>query len=282
MNKLILLIISIGILFVACENNDENAELPIARVYDRYLYYSDINSAIPPGILAEDSLKLVKNIIDDWVKKQLMLKKAELNLTEEDTKDIDKQIQDYRTSLMIFKYNQQLVQQKLDTVISEEEIEKYYNQYSGNFVLNKDIVKLLFIKLPIQSPDVIQVKTWYRSTSDENMARLEDYCYQYAVKYDNFNNSWVNFLDILKELPVEVEDVERFLKYRKYIETEDSSFIYLVRIDEYKLKSETQPLEVAKPKIKSILLNKRKFAFIEDLENRIYNDALNHNDFTIY
>ena len=175
-----------------------------------------------------------------------------------------------------------MIQQKLDTNITEQEIEDYYNQYSGNFVLNHNIVKVLYIKLYKDAPEIDKVKRWYKSDNSEDMSRLEDYCYQYATKFDNFNDDWIPFNNILLEVPISVDDQERFLRYNKYIETEDDLFYYLVRINEYSLKSTIQPLEYAKLKIKNIILNKRKFTFINELENNVYKEALNHNEFIIY
>jgi len=133
-----------------------------------------------------------------------------------------------------------------------------------------------------EAPEIDKVKRWYKSNNEENLSRLEDYCYQYATKFDDFNNDWIPFNNLLLELPINIDDQERYLRYNKYVETEDPLYYYFVKINEHSLKSTIQPLEYAKLKIKSIILNKRKFTFIEELENTVYNDALNHNEFIIY
>ncbi len=273
----------IGLVFiVACKPvlNDEQ-KVPIAKVHDKYLYKSDIENLFTNNLSKDDSVVIVRNYINDWVKRQLLLEKAELNLSI-DNKEIERQIEDYRSSLLIFKYKQELINQKLDTIVTDQEVEEYYNEYSGNFILNHNIVKVLYLKISKEAPEIEKVRWWYKSNSEENKTRLEDYCYQYATKFDNFNDEWLPFNNLLKELPTNIEDQERFLRYQKYIETEDDLFHYFVKINEYKLKSTIQPLEYAKEKIKSIILNKRKFTFIEELENSVYNDALNHNQFVIY
>lgn len=270
------------IIFIfSCTNKTVIEQKPLAKVHDKFLYESDIKSLFNSNISKEDSIVIARNYINDWIKKQLLVQKAELNLTEE-SKDIEKQIEDYRSSLLIFKYKQELLKQKLDTAITNQEIENYYNEYSGNFILNYNIVKALFIKISKESPEIEKVKAWYKSNDSENLSRLEDYCYQYATKFDDFDNNWIPFNNLLIELPTNIDDQERFLKYNKYIETEDDLFYYLLKINEYSLKSSVQPLEYAHSKIKSILINKRKFTFLEELENSIYNDALNHNEFIIY
>ena len=276
-------LVIIGLLFIAaCKPvPKEDQKEPLAKVYDKYLYKSDVKSLFTNNMSKDDSIVIVRNYINDWIKKQLLLNKAELNLSEE-IKDIEKEIEDYRSSLLIFKYKQELIKQKLDTLVTDEEIEEYYNEYSGNFVLNHNIVKVLYLKISKEAPEIEKVRWWYKSNSAENKSRLEDYCYQYATKFDNFNDEWIPFNNILMEVPIKIDDQERFLRVQRYIETEDDLFHYFVKINEYSLKSTVQPLEYAKLKIKSIILNKRKFTFLEELENTVYNDALNHNEFIIY
>ncbi|MCB2195093.1 MAG: peptidyl-prolyl cis-trans isomerase [Bacteroidetes bacterium] len=284
MNRLntILIVVTAILLTVACkEKNTGPEDVILAQVHNKQLYQSDLEGLFNPNVTNEDSIIIAKNYINDWIKKQLMLAKAEMYLSDE-SKDIEKQIEDYRSSLLIFKYKQELINQKLDTVITDEEIEAYYNEYSANFILNHNIVKALFLKVSKEAPEIEKVRWWYKSSSPENKSRLEDYCYQYATKFDNFDDKWIPFNNILLETPISTEDQERFLKYNKYIETEDDLFYYFVKINDYKLKSSVQPLEYAHLKIKSILLNKRKLSFIDELENTVYNEALNHNEFIIY
>ena len=276
------ILIFVLFLIAGCNSSDnEIGKIPLAKVHDTYLYDVDIKGLFTSNISKEDSVIIAKNFIAEWVKKQLLLKKAELNLIEENS-DIEKQVEDYRSSLLIFKYKQELINQKLDTVVTEQEIEAYYNEYSANFVLNHNIVKAVFLKISKEAPEIDKVKRWYKSNDPENLSRLEDYCYQYATKFDDFKNEWIPFNNLLIEIPTNIEDQERYLRYYKNIETEDNLFHYFVRINEYSLKSTVQPLEYAQQKIKSIILNKRKFTFIEELENSVYNDALNHNEFIIY
>jgi len=273
----------LGITFtIGCENKtNEIQDKPLAKVHNKYLYESDLEGLFNSNTSNEDSIIIARNFVNDWVKKQLLVEKAELNLTDE-SKDIEKEIEDYRSSLLIFRYKQELIKQKLDTVITDQEIEDYYNEYSGNFILNHNIVKALYLKISKEAPEIEKVRWWYKSSNQENISRLEDYCYQYATKYTNFDNKWIPFNNLLIEIPTNIEDQERYLRYNRHLETEDELFYYFVKINEYSLKSTVQPLEYAKSKIKSILINKRKFAFFDELENSVYNEALNHNEFVIY
>jgi len=275
-----LLILLIGA--SACTTLDNrNRERPLARVYEKNLYLSDIHDIFPENVTQSDSMIILQNFVDKWVKKQLILQKAELNLTEEQ-KDVYQQLDEYRSSLLIYKYEQSLIAQKLDTFISYEEIQAYYDENPSNFNLDEHIVKCLFIKLPIDAPNLYRVRQLYRSEREEDVRQLESYCYQYALKYDYFDEDWVPFESITRELPVEIRTPERYLRYNRYIEQQDSLHRYLVNIREYQLAGMVAPLPYVDEKIRTIILNKRKVQFVRDLENNIYMDALNKGDFTIY
>ena len=253
----------------------------IAKVGDKYLYEDDLKDVLKQGMSPTDSLHIRKSFIDSWVRKQLMLEKAEMNLTDEE-KNVENQLEDYRTSLLIFKYEQQLLQQKLDTVIRQDEIQKYYDDNNRNFILNSPIVRALYIKLPASAPYLDKVRRWYRSDDESDINELESYCYQYAIKYDFFNDHWIYFNTILSEVPKDVPDKERFLKYNPYFEASDSLFHYFVHIRDYQLAGSVSPLPFVEDDIKSILLNKRKINFVKEMENKIYVDALDKKKFEIY
>jgi hypothetical protein len=275
---LLILLIGAG----ACTTLDNrNREKPLARVYEKNLYLSDIQDIFPENISQSDSVIILQNFVDKWVKKQLILQKAELNLTEEQ-KDVTQQLDEYRSSLLIYKYEQSLIAQKLDTLIRYEEIQAYYDENPSNFNLDEHIVKCLFIKIPIDAPNLYRVRQLYRSEREEDVRQLESYCYQYALKYDYFNEDWVPLENITRELPREITNPERYLRYNRYIEQQDSLYRYLVNIREYQLAGMVAPLPYVDSKIRTIILNKRKVQFVRDLENNIYMDALNRGDFTIY
>lgn len=276
-----ILLFVVFILATGCQEQNNTDKRPIAKIHNKYLYLSDLKSVIPDDKSEEDSTLIAKNYIDKWIKKQLLLEKAERNLPEE-RKDITKQIQDYRASLLIYRYQQELIDQKLDTVVSDEEVENYYNENTSNFVLDKNLAKILYIKLSVNSPNLENVRRWYRSNDEEDLDKLKDYCYQYADKFDDFDNQWIDFDSFVKNLPLEFNRPERFFRNNRYIEEQEGGALHFIRINDYKLKGTKAPLSYVRDKIESIILNKRKHQLLTRLENDIYNEALNHNEFVIY
>jgi len=175
-----------------------------------------------------------------------------------------------------------MINQKLDTVVSDNEIENYYTENESNFILEENIIKALFVKLSKDAPNISRVRSWYRSERNEDLTELESYCYQFAEKYDYFEEDWISFDNLLQELPNIISDQERYLRYNSFIESEDSLFLYFVNIRDYRLKSTTAPIEYISGNIRTIIMNNRKIRFLRDLENNIYNDALNREEIEIY
>lgn len=253
----------------------------VARVFDKYLYRSELDSAIPDGTSEHDSIIIARGIIDKWVRNQLMLSRAEEALTD-DQKDVAKKIEEYRSSLLIYSYRQKLLQQKMDTVVRDAEILDYYENNLNNFILRNDIVKATFVKVPLTAPNIGSVRTWTRSGSMDDLDKLEKYSINYAEKFDMFNNSWIYFKTLMEQIPLSIDQPSRFLRYNRNIETSDSMYHYFVHISDFKPEGDISPLELIKNDIKSILLNKRKIEFYNNLEKQVYNEGANRNQFEIY
>ncbi len=260
---------------------NEISDQQVARAFGKYLYISDLKEIIPEGTNSSDSALLARNYIDIWVRTQLMLNKAEEALTEEQ-KNVSKKIDEYRSSLLIYTYRQKLLLQKMDTIINENEIIDYYENNIDNFILPEHVVKAVFVKIPLTAPRIGEVRNWIRSGSTDDLVKLEKYCINYAEKFDVFNNSWIYFNKLIKQVPANIGQPERYLRYNRNIESSDSLFHYFLHISDYKSEGETMPLELIKSDIRSILLNKRKIEFYNDLEKRVYKEGVNRNLFEIY
>lgn len=277
--SLLACLVIIGV--ASCSIIEAEKDQPVARVFEKYLYRSDILNIIPDETSSQDSAIIARNYIDTWVRTQLMLNKAEESLSDEQ-KNVNKKIEEYRSSLLIYSYRQKLLLQKMDTVISDKDISDYYEKNIDNFILANEIVKAVFVKVPQTAPNIGDLRNWVRSGSVDNLDKLEKYCINYADKFDMFNNSWVYFNTLMKKVPITISQPDRFLRYNKNIETSDSLFHYFVHISDHKSEGDVIPLEFIRNDIKSILLNKRKIEFYNDLEKKVYNEGANRNLFEIY
>jgi hypothetical protein len=282
MNKTILILCSI-LLLAGCNSNKKQAKrIPVAEVGNVVLYYDEMPKLIQKGVNESDSASLYQNYINKWAKRQLLLQRAEDNLSPALKEEITKQLEETRSNLVIYQYQQQMLLEKLDTVLTDSELENYYAANEKSFMLNSNIVKALFIKLPQETPDLSKIRLLARSNENNEMQQLESLCYQFAEKFDDFNEEWVTMDRLSVELPQNIENEDNFLKRNTFFETSDSSSTYLVSIRDYRLRSSLAPFEYVKADIKRIIWNTRRFEFIQALENGIYNQALKDNSFKIY
>lgn len=280
MNRILLFIFASVLL--SCTSTKNKADDPLlAKVHDKYLYSSQLSESFPNELSPEDSMLLLNDHIDKWVRNQLLLHIAEMNLSEKE-KNVEQQIDDYRTSLMIFKYEQNYIKEKLDTVISEDEIEEYYNNYSSNFLLNSNLVKGRYVRVSRSSPQIWKVRRLSKSEKEEDLKDLEAYCYENSADYQYFEESWMQIDKILGQMPKIYMTPENLLRYRKSYEVRDTNDYHFLKISDYRLQSTIAPLDYIKDDIGSILLNKRKLQLIQQLEANVYNDALNRGNFNIY
>jgi hypothetical protein len=259
----------------------EASEEALARVKDKHLFKSDIEGVVPINASPEDSSLIIDNYIQNWVKDNLILQKAELNL-EDSQKDVKKQLEDYRRSLIVYSYEKELIKQRLDTAVLGYEIQEFYDNNSQNFELRDDIVKVLYLKVNKKAPQLKKIRKLYKYKKESDKEALKELAHQYAEKFHLNDNQWILFDELKNEVPVFVTQTEGFLNNIKNIEVEDSLSIYFVHITDYKLKKDVAPLSFEAKNIKNIIINKRKLSLINKIRSELYEEAFINKDIEIY
>ncbi len=254
---------------------------PLARVYNRYLYKSDLKELVPKDLPEKDSLAFLQNYINVWAKDQLMIYKAEYNLTE-NKKNFDKQIEEYRNDLLKFAYRQEYISQNLDTVIRDTAILRSYESGINSFVLKENIVRVSYLVINKDAPDLKDAIKWFASSKQKDRANLLDYSLKYAYKFSITDSSWMSFDQLRKIIPFENPEQQEVIKNNLVQQFNDGTNVYLVQIWQYKLKGEKAPLVYASDVIKNILINRRKLKLLNELEQNLLNDALKKKEFEVY
>lgn len=274
-----------GIIFLSsCKDiipQKEKKVNAVARVGDEYLTKAELKEIVPPKATKEDSLIIVNNYVDDWVKQRVYLKKAEQNLGD-DKKNVEQQLQDYRNDLIKFIYEKELVRQKLDTSVSTGEIEQYYYENKNTFSLKDNIVKAWYVKTNKKAPKIDKARVWIKSNSNKDFQELEAWCHAYAIDFSLNDANWISFDDILKKAPIKTYDKEEFLKNNRNIETSDSINAYLINIKDFQVKEDASPLSFVKDDIKALIINKRKLALIQEMQKNAMEQALKNKEYEIY
>ncbi len=273
----LLIAISLNILSSCKPKQSDKNKTPLARVYDKYLYKEDIAGIIPKNASPQDSIENVKNFVDFWVKEQALTKTAELNLPEEQ-KNVARELERYRITLLIERYKRSFLLQNLDTLITKKQIQAFYDEHQEEFRLSQTAVKATYIRVLRNAPNIQLVKSLYRSDLEKNKLTVQEYCANHSALYQNFNNKWIYFNNLVRTIPFKTDDADTYLKRKKYIEVKDSSYYHFVNIHTYRLKGAVSPLVFVEGNIQSMLLNKRKRLLIDSLQNSIYNNMMDDRD----
>ena len=270
--KALIYILSLGLF--SCNFFKKDTDSLLVTVYGEELYYSDVQHLITPGLNTQDSLNLLNVICEKWAKEQLLVQKAKINLPLIQ-QNVSAQVESYENALLIYFYQKELVNQKLDTLVSQEEIESYYQKNKQNFLLKNSVAKVNFIKLKKEVPYLWKVKQLYKKTDEESILSLEDYCYQFADKY-YIEDNWLYLKDIFSAFPKSYVS-NSSLYEGQTINLLENDYYYFLYIKKYKSKGSVSPLEMVGSQIRSIILNKRKIDFLKHVEMDLYQNALSKN-----
>ncbi len=245
----------------------------VVTVDNMVLTLGELANAIPDNISTEDSMVIAEDYVGKWVRSRLMLRQAESNLSAEE-KNVDQLLEEYRTSLLVHRYQQKMLEQRHSPLVTSREIENYYNQMKENFNLHENIIQGLFIKVPIEVPNQAQLRSWLKSGRQEDILNIEAYSFQYARKYDQFIENWIPFSRINLILPAPILNENNFLRYSGFYNSSDDSYNYYLAIYDYKLAGDTSPLQFVEDRIKAILLNKKRTEFLNQLSQDLYDEGL--------
>lgn len=277
----IFLIIIVLTAFFACKNQSaDTTRQKLLEVEGKFLYLDQIQEIIPPNVSAKDSAEIAKSFIRKWVTDVLLYENAKRNITNKE--EVDQLLEDYRKSLIIHQYQQKLLQERLPKEPSETEIKDFYDKYKDQLVLKENIIQGILLITPASAPQLANVRSWVQSGNTKALENIEKFSMQHAISYDYFAERWIPFSEILKKLPLQLEDQTSYLSGRRFVDLSDSTKHYFLNIKASRTIGETEPFEMAKPKIINLIMNKLKADFISNFENEIYNDALKNESVTFF
>lgn len=254
---------------------------PIARVGNDILYAEDLAYLFKNKPNKQDSITVVKSYIDDWVRKKLLLQTATKYLPEE-KQNLEKKIEDYRESLLIYLYEDELLKQKLDTQISIEAIDTFYKAFKQNFRLDDALLQIAYIKMPKDAPKIDSARYLMANSNNKNKKRLESYCFRYAKDFYLKDSLWLSEQTVLNKLPIDIGYLKTLENNGNMGEVGDSSYIYLLKVNDYKAKGEHAPMQYVQKDLRFMLINKRKQELLSNAFNNIYQDAIKNGDFETY
>ena len=245
---------------------ERESEGIIASIGDKKLYIEDIENLIPEGTNSTDSATIVDAYIRRWATDILILQNAERNISNQS--EIDKMVENYRRTLTIHYYKQEMVNEKVK-LPTDEETAQFYENNKQLFTLEQPIVKGAIMKVP----NNVKIDKIQRKFKDlDNIAEIEKYALQYAKDYQLFTEYWRPIEEI-----IDVETSNLKINKSGYYEERDSLNITFINITEYMPQGEIAPIEMIKEEARTMLYNQQKMEYLNNFNNDIYDYALKHN-----
>ncbi|MDR0371353.1 MAG: peptidyl-prolyl cis-trans isomerase [Prevotellaceae bacterium] len=271
-----ILVLTFAFYFTGCRkkqafDTDKDALL---KVENRYLYMDDLKNMIPVGTKPQDSISVSDRYIKKWVTDVLMYETAKRNIRN--LSEIEKMVEEYRRSLIVHEYQQNLLSERLPQSLPEAELKSFYDESQRSIISNENYIKGLFLVVPASAPNLNAVRQWVRKGDHVSLESIEKYSLQNAISYDYFFDRWLDFVEIMRKLPKPIANPSGFISNNSFYETEDSSQHYFLKISEYRLIGDVEPFEIAKDKIETIILNQRRYEFMSTFEEELYNDAVSN------
>lgn len=273
-----------SLVFISCQKKtkaevDEQQE-PIVSVDASVLYKADVKKSLPETLTPEDSVKAAQAYIIAWIEDVLIYNRAKQNIVDQN--QIDALVEDYRKSLIIHTYQDRLLKEYISENVPEKELLGFYEKNKDSFKLKENIIKGLYLKIPVESPELKNFRKWYTQTSDEAVGNIEKKQLQNAVAYNFFFDRWMSFESVMENIPFVIKDEQQFLRTKRNIEVQDSSFVYLLNIKEYKLVGGQAPYEFEKNTLVEYYLKKKESDFLKQIRADLYNKALSDKDIVFY
>jgi hypothetical protein len=254
----------------------------VARVNDSYLFQSDLADLVPAGTSKADSIAIIRSYIDRWATQKLLYDAAELNLSEDKQEEYDKLVRQYQVDLYTKAYIEELVKQRVDTAINNEDLVKYYNANKENFRTTGMLVRLKYIHLAPGNPKFGAIRSRFLSGNKKDLKALNDMSIQF--KSFAFNDTtWVDMNQVYRKLPfINPDNRNKYISSGISYEYPDSTGVYLVKVARVLDRNEVTPFEYLRPTLEQLIINNRKLELIKKFEKEITDDAIKNSKYEIY
>ena len=253
----------------------------VARVGEHRLHRSQLESYIPAGVSSEDSVRLAQQYIRAWAEDLLLLDMADEQLSKEE-KDVTEELESYRRALLKYRYEQLYINQRLDTLVTEEEVGAYYQANPDKFILDRPVVKARYMIIPADSRNLKELRRLMSSQDDSEVLEAERLAYTAAIKYGDASDNWKDIITLAQELGTDYKSLLGAIKNQFAELPDEAGNLRIAYIVDMVPQGKTAPEEFCAERIRDIILNTRKHSLTTGLEQDLLEDARRNNKFVIY
>ncbi len=257
-----------------CDQLQTGADRPIARVENSFLYSSELSKAIEGYSTPQDSSIKAQAYISNWARKKLLYELSQINTTVTKKQQLETLIDQYRIDLYAQTYKENIISNRLDTLVDTEQMQDFYEQNPVIFRLKEPICQYRYIKVPIENVELNQLRRSIRRFDSLDQVNLDSLSFQFSSFQLN-DTLWQPQDNLRKQLTLDdANNFTRFLKKSQFFEIQDSLEVYLLFVKDLLEPGATAPYPYVATTIKNIILNQRKLAFLRQFDNEIIQDAI--------
>ena len=253
----------------------KEGDILLASVEDREMYFSDVEDMIS-ATSEQDSLAQLNAYIEAWLSRNVVLNEAEKKFPQD--LDIDKLIDDYRSSLILHNYRQLLIKKDLDTIITVAQEKEYYDINKDQYLLAEAICKARIVKIPDNAK---RIERFYRNWKKNDSVSINQYIEENAVFDSADDEDWHTidyYLTFLPEKRFRSRDFSKIGDIQKH----EGTFEYFIKVTDYKGQNEVPPLDYVREQMRKVIINQRKKELLEKIENNLYQNYLKSNKIIVY
>ena len=253
----------------------------VAEVGTEKLYRSDLDAVIPRGTSPEDSTRLAVQYINTWASDLIYVSIAEQQLSKAD-RDVSAELEDYRKSLLKYRYEQLYVNERLDTAVSDENIQAYYEKHQDKFVLGRPLVKARYLRIHTDSPGLEPIRKKMGSSEVDDLVEADSLAFSAAMRFAAWNNEWIDVAVLAREFGMSYESMLGLMKDGWIRQDDTLGVTSLAYVSEMMKKGELAPIEYSAPQIRDMILSARKQNLITVLEQDLLDEARENGQFVIF
>ena len=244
----------------------------VVSAFGKHLLLDSLSSRIPNELSMEDSTLLSERIVEGWVRKNVLLAQAEQNINEFSSV-FEASIAAYRNALLVTQFEREFVASRVDTLVLDEEIEKFHSDYPELFQLKEHVLRAVFLEINEQEEMLDSARIWLTAADSISVPKLEQWSIERGAHFALDVEYWWFLSDVLESVPMQVYRIEDQLKDRRLIEFTEGDSRYLLRILEHRLKDLSSPISIARDRINYLIVQERRRTILEDLRDDLVRDA---------
>ena len=253
----------------------------VARVGGERLYLSELHHYIPAGTSPEDSAAIALQYINSWATEHLYLRTAESRLSKEE-KNVDKELEAYRRSLLRYRYEQRYINDRLDTLITQQQMEEYYKSHAATLELQRPILKVRFVDIMADSPNYDEIIAKLSAEGGQGLKDLDSLAYVSAPRFFDSSDTWMDAAVLAREFGTDwntmiskIKDKYIIFNYEDRGETR-AAYVFAIQ------QKGQAPMEFCRAAIRDNILSERKRELLKDLEQDLLKNAQEKKVFVIY